>query len=228
MFTCCNTPPDVKRLCARKDEPGPARRARSSSRPGASQTRAAACGVIRTRNSARMMPCIAHEPEIWAPRREGGELHPDFLGRDQGAQTWLRRMLGELGLIAIDRERNRRGGIKSFSALSSHTPPSLVRRPRAGRARWSCSSSSEPSSAHTGCARASRPCSTESSPGRSRAASCCPCAYRRPRHRATTALFLGGSRYVRVSLYGIVARETLLLPRIKACATHGRRARGLG
>ncbi len=175
-----------------------------------------------------MMPCIAHEPEIWAPRREGGELHPDFLGRDQGAQKWLRRMLGELGLIAIDQERNRRGGIKSFSALSSHTPPSLVRRPRAGRARWSCSSSSEPSSAHTGCARASRPCSTESSPGRSRAASCCPCAYRRPRHRATTALFLGGSRYVRVSLYGIVARETLLLPRIKACATHGRRARGLG
>ncbi len=145
----------MKRLCARKDEPGPARRARSSSRPGASQTRAAACGVIRTRNSARMMPCIAHEPEIWAPRPEGGELHPDFLGRDQGAQTWLRRMLGELGLIAIDRERNRRGGIKSFSALSSHTPPSLVRRQRAGRARWSCSSSSEPSSAHTGCARAS-------------------------------------------------------------------------
>ena len=137
-------------------------------------------------------------------------------------------MLGELGLIAIDQERNRRGGIKSFSALSSHTPPSLVRRPRAGRARWSCSSSSEPSSAHTGCVRVPLALLDRVVPRPITGVSCCPCAYRRPRHRATTALFLGGSRYVRVSLYGIVARETLLLPRIKACATHGQERGGGG
>ena len=89
------------------------------------------CGVVRTRNSARMMLCIAHEPEIWAARREGGEPHPAFLAAIRGAQ----KCSADARRARADRDRSgkeSKGWNKKFlGSLFTHTTIS-----RAQAARW--------------------------------------------------------------------------------------------